>query len=234
MGFLLKRDLVVVTGASRGIGRATAMEAARRGCNVLMLARSSAHLQDTIRQAQDAADGGTVGSVIADLQDTRSIEQAGHSILRQGVPRALINNAGIVERQSLLEMSLESLRRQLDVNLIGSIWMSKQVLPAMLDQQRGAIINVSSISGCVGSARQIAYNASKWATIGFTKSLAEELTDTGVMTCTVLPGAVDTEMLKGSAYPPRMTPHDVAQSLLHYALDAPTAHNGAVIEMFGT
>jgi 3-oxoacyl-[acyl-carrier protein] reductase len=65
------------------------------------------------------------------------------------------------------------------------------------------------------------------------KSLAEELRDSGLMTVAILPGSVDTDMLKGSGYPPRMTPEDVAQTIAHYALDAPLAHNGSVIEMFG-
>jgi 3-oxoacyl-[acyl-carrier protein] reductase len=98
---------------------------------------------------------------------------------------------------------------------------------------RGAIINVGSISSTLGTATQSVYNASKWALVGFTKSLALEISNTRALTVVVLPGAVDTDMLKGSGYAPRMTPEEVALTLVHYALDAPLAHNGAVIEMFG-
>ena len=85
----------------------------------------------------------------------------------------------------------------------------------------------------MGCAHAAAYAASKWGLVGFTKSLAAELSDSGVMTLVVLPGSVDTDMLAGSGFAPRMTAQDVAGTLVHYALDAPLAHNGAVIEMFG-
>ncbi len=103
----------------------------------------------------------------------------------------------------------------------------------MLKRGSGRVLHVASISATLGSRDQAAYNASKWGLVGFAKSLAEELRDTGLMTVAVLPGSVDTDMLQGSSYPPRMTPGEVAQTLVHYALDAPLAHNGSVIEMFG-
>lgn len=234
MGRRLVREWVVVTGASRGVGRATAIEAARRGHDVALLARDSQRLRATQKIAEGSAKTNKVIAIETDLQDIHAIEAAGKKILELGTPKALINNAGVIDRQGLLELSLDSWRRQLDVNLTASVWMAKQLLPAMLERKGGSIVNVSSISGSLGSARQIAYNASKWAVIGFTKSLAEELKDSGVMTCTVLPGSIDTDMLRGSGYAPRMTAQDVAETLLYYALDAPPAHNGAAIEMFGT
>jgi 3-oxoacyl-[acyl-carrier protein] reductase len=103
----------------------------------------------------------------------------------------------------------------------------------MLGAKEGRVVNVSSISGTVGSPRQAAYAAAKWGVIGFTKSLAEELCGTGVQALCVVPGSVDTEMLKGSGFPPRMSPEDVARVVIYAALDAPSAMSGSAVEMFG-
>jgi 3-oxoacyl-[acyl-carrier protein] reductase len=111
--------------------------------------------------------------------------------------------------------------------------LTRALVPAMRARGHGRVLFVGSISGTLGTARQSAYCASKWGLTGFMKSLAEELHDTGLMTCAVLPGSVDTNMLDGSGFDPRMSADDVARTLVHYALDAPLAHNGAVIEMFG-
>lgn len=177
--------------------------------------------------------GSEVTFVPCDLADTGQIERAAAHILEFGPPLALINNAGIVERAQLHELQLDSYRRQMDVNLLGPIWLTKVLLGPMRASGSGRIVNVGSISSTLGSAAQSVYNASKWALIGFTKSLAQELTDSGVSVVTVLPGAVSTDMTRGGPYPPRMSADDVAKVLIHYALEAPLAHNGASIEMFG-
>jgi NAD(P)-dependent dehydrogenase (short-subunit alcohol dehydrogenase family) len=167
------------------------------------------------------------------MGEPAQIDAAAERIADFGAPQALINNAGIVERATLTELDLASYRRQMDTNVLGPIWLTRAVLPAMRAAAHGRIVNVGSISGTLGSAQQCVYNASKWALLGFTKSLACELTDSGISVVTVLPGAVETDMTKGGPYPPRMSAKDVAGVLLHYALEAPLAHNGASIEMFG-
>lgn len=171
--------------------------------------------------------------VPCDLGDAGQIERAAAHVLEFGPPLALVNNAAVVERAPLHDLRLDSYRRQMDVNLLGPIWLTKCLLGPMRANGSGRIVNVGSISGTLGSAAQSVYNASKWALIGFTKSLAQELTDSGVSVVTVLPGAVSTDMTAGGPYPPRMSADDVAKVLLYYALEAPLAHNGANIEMFG-
>jgi 3-oxoacyl-[acyl-carrier protein] reductase len=99
---------------------------------------------------------------------------------------------------------------------------------------RGRFIQVGSISSTLGTANAAAYVASKWGVVGFTKSLAAELSGSGLAAIAILPGSVDTEMLAGSGFEPRMHAEDVAQTIVHFALDAPPAHNGGVVEMFGT
>jgi NAD(P)-dependent dehydrogenase (short-subunit alcohol dehydrogenase family) len=171
--------------------------------------------------------------VVCDLASTAAIEQSAEEVLLWGPPVALVNNAGIVERAPLEALTLESYHHQMNVNLLAPLWLTRCLLPAMKAAGRGNVVNVGSISATLGSAQQCVYNASKWALTGFTRSLAEELSDTGLMTVVVHPGAVDTAMLRGSRYPPRMSADDVARTLAFYSLDATPAHNGSVIEMFG-
>jgi 3-oxoacyl-[acyl-carrier protein] reductase len=226
-------EAAVVTGPSRGIGRATALLLAERGCQLFLLGRPSPGLERTLADCHDANPQANHRVVACDVASTRSVEQAAQKVLDEVTPRAVINNAGVVERAPLLDLSLESLERQLDTNLVGPVWLARALLKAMLLEGRGSIVNVASISAQLGTRGQIAYNASKWALVGFTKSLAEELSGTGLSTVAVLPGSVDTDMGRSGAFPPRMTARDVALTLVHYALDAPLAHNGGIVEMFG-
>jgi NAD(P)-dependent dehydrogenase (short-subunit alcohol dehydrogenase family) len=171
--------------------------------------------------------------VTCDLAVPEQIEHAVNATLAFGHVDVIVNNAGVASRALLPDLSLASYTDQMNTNLLAPIWLTRGLLPSMLERGRGRIINVASISSTLGTAGQIAYNASKWGLIGFTKSLAAEISNTGLMTVAVLPGSIDTDMLKGSPFPARMTAHEVASTLVHYALDASLAHNGASIEMFG-
>jgi 3-oxoacyl-[acyl-carrier protein] reductase len=225
---------VLITGANRGIGRATALLLAERRAELLLVGRDS----DDLRRGREACrTAGAADATIypADLREPRQIEDAVRSILGAGpAPDAVIHNAGVARRAAMEEMSLEDWREQIGVNLDAPFLVTKRLLPAMRARGRGRIVFVGSISSTLGTARQSAYCASKWAIVGLMKSLAEELSDSGLMTAALLPGSVATAMLEGSGFPPRMTPEDVAKTLVFLALDAPTGHNGAVIEMFGT
>jgi 3-oxoacyl-[acyl-carrier protein] reductase len=107
------------------------------------------------------------------------------------------------------------------------------VIPGMKARGRGRIVNVTSISGTIGTAEASAYNASKWGLVGLTKCLAEELRPHGVQCVAVSPGSVDTEMLRRTPFPPEMTPDDVARVVVFAALDAPDAITGANLEVHG-
>ena len=111
--------------------------------------------------------------------------------------------------------------------------LTSALLPAMLAQRQGRILFVSSISAVLGSQQQAAYNASKAGLVALMRCLAEELTDTGLMTAAVLPGAIATDMLKGSGYEARMSAADVARTLCFLGIEASLAHNGGITEMFG-
>jgi len=224
--------LVALTGASRGIGRATALALGRRGATLALVGRESSALAETRREL--AASGITSATFYADLADADQTVAAAERVLSSlGTPAAVIHNAGIVDRAPIVDTSTASFTRQLAVNLTAPFLLTREWLPSMLARGSGRLVFVGSISATLGSPRAAAYAASKWGLVGFVKSLAEELTDSGLMAVAVLPGSVDTDMLAGSGFAPRMSPTDVASTLIHYALDAPLAHNGGVIEMFG-
>ena len=224
---------VLITGASRGIGRATAIACAARGSELGLLGRPSQEQRETTDLCLKNG-ARRVLELSADVSVASDVERAAAEFLRScGAPDALIHNAGIAARTSIEETTLASWEDQLRVNLSAPFVLTRALLPAMRARRSGRIVFVASISSTLGTAKLSGYCASKWGIIGFMKSLAAELSDSGLMTCAVLPGSVDTQMLAGSGFPPRMTPEDVARTLLHYALDAPLAHNGANIEMFG-
>lgn len=224
--------IALVTGASRGIGRATAVELADRGVQLILLGRPSSALTETNALLTERR--ASLGKVEVDLADADSTEAACRRIVAQfGAPDIVINNAGIVDRVAIEQTSLASWERQMAINLRAPFLITRELLPSLRAKGQGRIIHVASISATLGTANASAYCASKWGLVGFMKSLAEELRDSGLMTLAILPGSVDTDMLKGSGFEPRMTPEDVAKTIAHYALDAPLAHNGSVIEMFG-
>jgi 3-oxoacyl-[acyl-carrier protein] reductase len=225
--------LAVVTGPSRGIGRATALGLAARGVRLALVGRASAELEAARRECLAA--GAPAAAVIdADLTSLERAAASGAEILAgPGVPDLVIHNAGVARRAALEELSLALWREQLDLNLGAPYALTRALLPAMKQRSSGRFVFVGSISSTLGTPRQAAYCASKWGLVGFMKSLAEELHDTGLAACAVLPGSVDTRMLEGSGFPPRMTAEEVAKTLIYYGLDAPLACNGAAIEMFG-
>lgn len=224
--------LAVLTGASRGIGRATALALAGRGVDLALLGRPSSELAETAAAATDHGVTATVFPV--DLAEVPALLATATSLTaRLGTPDILINDAAIAESCPVEALTADHLDRHLAVNLRAPALLSAAFVSAMRQRGSGRILHVASISSTLGTPRRAAYNASKWGLVGFMRCLAEELSDSGVITLALLPGSVSTEMLRGSGFAPRMTAEDVALTLVHYALDAPLAHNGAVIEMFG-
>ena len=224
----------LITGASRGIGRATAVELARRGVALALVARASKALDETVELAREAGAPEALGFA-CDLADARAAEATAYAVLSQfpalGI---LVNNAGVAPRVSVEETRLDVWDETLAVNLRAPFLFTRAVLPHLRKNARGRIVHVGSISSTLGTPRLSAYCASKWGLVGFMKSLAEELSGSGVTTLAILPGSTATRMLEGSGMPPRMSAEEVAQTVVHYCLDASPAHNGAVIEMFGT
>lgn len=223
--------LAIVTGASRGIGLATALALAERKLALTLVGRQSAELEQACERCK-AVGAPEVRLLSADLADLAAVEQVGDA-LAERTPAVVVHNAGVVHRETVESASRARWQEQLNVNLSAPFLLTRALLPGMRRAGTGRILFVGSISSTLGSARQSAYCASKWGLVGFMKSLAEELSDSGLMTAAVLPGSVDTRMLVGSGFPKRMTAEEVAKTLVFLALDAPLSHNGAAIEMFG-
>jgi 3-oxoacyl-[acyl-carrier protein] reductase len=170
-----------------------------------------------------------------DLRAPDQIEAAATRLLGElGTPDVVIHNAGVVTRATIEDTSDDAWDEQLAVNLRAPFLLTRALLPALRARRTGRLLFVASISATLGSPRAAAYAASKWGLVGFMKSLAEELHDSGLMAAAILPGSVATAMLEGSGFEARMTPEEVARTLVYYALDASLAHNGGLIEMFGT
>jgi 3-oxoacyl-[acyl-carrier protein] reductase len=225
-------SVAVVTGAGRGIGRAVAQRLAARGHAVALLARTVPELEATA--AAIVASGARALTLRCDVANAGEVQHAAERVLAElGPPDVVVNNAGIVRRAAVAEMSEADWDAVVDVNLKGAFLVTRAFLPRMLERRRGRFVAVASISSTLGTPRLSAYCAAKWGVVGFTKALAEELRGTGLQAMCVLPGSVDTEMLVGSGFSPAMTADEVAGTVVYAALDAPSAMNGSAVEVFG-
>ena len=223
----------LVTGAGRGVGRAVALALAKRGVDWALLGRPSPQHAEAASLLQQLS-GKKPFEVFADFQDAGALERAAQSVVAQlGAPSIVVHNAGVVVRARIEETSVAAWDEQLNVNLRAPFVLTRALLPSMRAAGSGRFVFIGSISGTLGSPGAAAYAASKWGLTGFTKSLAEELKDSGLMACSVLPGSIATDMLIGSPWPALMSAQDGAKTVEFLALDAALAHNGAVIEMFG-
>ncbi|HKY38710.1 MAG TPA: SDR family oxidoreductase [Polyangiaceae bacterium] len=224
--------VALVTGASRGLGRAVALALTRRGFSLALLGRASpAHAETASLVRQQ---GARALELFAEFSDAVTLTHAAERVVAElGAPDVVVHNAGLVVRKNVEQTSVEEWDQQLDTNLRAPFVLTRTLLPALRAAGRGRLLFVGSISGTLGSPGVAAYAASKWGLTGFVKSLAEELKDSGLMACTVLPGSIDTDMLLGSPFPARMRAEEVAKTIEFLAIDAPLAHNGAVVEMFG-
>lgn len=225
-------SVAVVTGAGRGIGRALALALADRGLDVAVLGRGEEGIASAAREIEKR--GRRALPIVCDVSHADELNKATTKVLAElGTPLVVIPNAGIVYRKSILETTEAEWDEQLDVNLKGMFLLVRAFLPRMIEAKKGRFIAIGSISGTLGTPRLVPYCASKWGTVGFVKALAEELRGTGLQTMCVMPGSVDTDMLKGSGFPPAMQPEDVAKVAIWLSLDAPSAMNGSCVDAFG-
>jgi 3-oxoacyl-[acyl-carrier protein] reductase len=225
-------QVAVVTGAGRGIGRAVALRLAERGCDIALIARTVEEIESAASEVVGL--GRRAISLRCDVGNAGELERAAERILADlGVPRIVVANAGVVRRSLVVETSEEDWDHVIDVNLKGTFLTARTFLPSMIRMKRGRFIAVSSISATLGTPRHAAYCAAKWGIVGFVKTLAEELRGHGLQAMSVLPGSVDTAMLKGGEFKAQMGADDVAGLVTYAALDAPDGMNGSAIEMFG-
>jgi len=223
----------VVTGASRGIGRAIAKRLAEAGADLALWARDREALESLAKEL--GARGRLAKVFVVDVTDSAAIERARDEV-RATMPavRTLVNNAGAVLRSETVKISDADWARVMAVNANGTFYVTRAFLPDLL-RERGRIINIASRAGREGTPLLAAYCAAKHAVVGFTRALAEELRAGKVTVNAVCPGSVDTEMLRQGLpdASPDMTPDDIARTVEFLAVTAPPALTGSCIDVYG-
>ncbi|MGX6446258.1 3-ketoacyl-ACP reductase [Neobacillus sp. K501] len=193
MAQTLKGKVALVTGAGKGIGKAVAVALANEGVNVGLLARTEADLKEVVKEVEALGIKAAYASV--DISSQEEVEQAVKSLTDElGEADILINNAGIGKFATLLEMDPQEWKRIIDVNLMGPYYMTRAVLPQLIEKNGGDIINISSTNGLNGAATSSAYSASKFGLIGLTESLAQEVRRNNIRVTTLTPSTVATEL----------------------------------------
>jgi clavulanate-9-aldehyde reductase len=194
MTYDLSGSVVAITGASSGIGEATALMCARAGAAVALGARRGDRIEQLAAQIEE--DGGRAVAVPTDVSDERQarafVEQAYE---RLGRLDALVNNAGVMLLGAVEGADTENWRRMIDVNLFGVLYCTHAALPVMRAQGSGHVVNVSSVAGRVVSAGSAVYNLTKWGVGAFSEGLRQEALHANVRVTIIEPGAVETELM---------------------------------------
>jgi NAD(P)-dependent dehydrogenase (short-subunit alcohol dehydrogenase family) len=234
-GHWLAGRVAVVTGASRGIGAATAAAIGAAGAHVVLAARNSVALERVAAGIQEA--GGQATAVPADVSQARDVEQLFKAAGRAGQPAALVCAAAVLTSVPFADTTRAIWNQTLAVNLTGTFLCCREAFTAMRPAGEGRIVTIASLSGVYATEKfpgLAAYNVSKFGVVGLTEAVAVEGRPHGISAICVSPGAVDTEMLR-KANPdlrPGLTPADVAR-LIVALLDSPLAPaSGANIPLF--
>jgi NAD(P)-dependent dehydrogenase (short-subunit alcohol dehydrogenase family) len=191
--------VAVVTGSSKGIGKAVAVELAREGCRVVFSARGEKDLERVVEDVRRIGGTGDVLAVAADVTDASEVERlVGETVSRFGTVDILVNNAGgIGRRMPFHELSDEEWFEVLDLNLVSAVRLTRAVLPYMREQRWGRIINIASEAGSQPDVLKPHYNASKAALINLTKSLSKAYGEYGILVNAVSPATTLTPAVEG-------------------------------------
>jgi short-subunit dehydrogenase len=210
-------SVVVVTGASRGIGRAVAEAAAAKGARVGLVARSEEELTEVLTSI-----GGRGAVATADVGNRHQVADAIATIEAElGPVDILVANAGIGAYGPFASIELDDVERLMRVNYLGTAYAIKAVLPAMLERRRGHIVVISSVAGRFGTPFEGAYAASKFAQIGLAEALSVELSSTGIGVSIIDPGIVRTNFFEArgqtydAAFPRPVSPERIASAVIH-------------------
>lgn len=232
--------VALVTGASKGIGRAIAVCFAREGANVAVTGRTVSELEETARRVREH--GARALVCRADFLDASDVDSIAPAVNDEfGGVDILVNNAAIIHpRIDLVDMDAKVWRDVIEVNLTAAAMLTKSVLPSMISRNGGSIINISSIGGRKGGRGRSAYRVTKSSLISLTESLAAELYEYGINVNCICPGGTDTEGYReafGTAgrgeNPLLMLPEEIAEVAVFLASDASSAVTGAAIDAFG-
>ena len=221
----LAGKVAIVTGASRGIGKAISILLAQSGSRVVLAARSEPQLKSVSEEI--SSQNGEAWVIPTDLTVDKEMERLVQQTLKEwGSVDVLINNAGLGKVAPVVKAKVSDWDETFRVNLRAPMFLSKLVLPTMMERGEGSIINISSVSGKSGEANGSAYSASKFGLMGFTQSLYEEVREYGIRVSAICPGFVDTPMIPQMRRMDRskmIRPEDIAQTVLFVLTSPPTA-----------
>lgn len=200
---MLEGKVALVTGGSRGIGKAIACKLAQQGAHIALLyAGNTAAAQETAHSIE--AEGVKCLSIKCNVADAQQVDAAiGQITAELGAPYILINNAGITIDKLAVQMDASDFEQVIQTNLTGAFNLISKTYRGFLRQKEGRIINIASVAGIMGNAGQANYSAAKAGLIGLTKSIAKELAPRGVTCNAVAPGLVDTDMTQAMNEPER-------------------------------
>ncbi len=238
------RPTVLITGASRGIGAATAMEFAKHGYDLVLVCKNNIEKLETIIKSATLF-GVKCYMFAGDISKENIISELDHFLSSNDINiDILVNNAGISHIGLLQDMSIDEWNNVINTNLTSMFLTSKMVIPSMVKKQRGRIINISSIWGNVGASCEVAYSASKGGVNSFTKALSKELAPSNISVNAIAFGVIDTEMNQFLSEEDRQTlsdeipfgrfatPKESAELIFNIAT-APSYMTGQVITMDG-
>jgi 3-oxoacyl-[acyl-carrier protein] reductase len=234
----LKDKVAVITGAGRGIGRATALELAQEGAKVVVNDLFQQMIDGVV--AEIKAQGHQAIGIRADVSEGSEVERAADQALKQwGRVDILANIAGIYPPVPLVEMKAEQWDRVLDVNLKGTFHWTKAVLPPMIAQKGGSIVNTASIDGAVlgqptGSPELPHYAAAKAGVLGFTRAAAMELAQHGIRVNAIAPGSIETEGTKALAEGLGASEEMIVEGMKAFAETVPLKRFGQPIDIAKT
>lgn len=191
----LKNKNALITGAGKGIGKAIALALAKEGVNVILVARTQEEIDSVAAKVRSLRVKAL--AITADVADINSVNLAVEKALAEfGTIDILINNAGIAAFGKFLELEPTDWERIIQVNLMGTYYVTRAVLPNMIERQTGDIINISSTAGLSGNALTSAYSASKFAVLGLTESLMQEVRKHNIRVTALTPSTVATDMAR--------------------------------------
>ena len=222
----LENKVIVITGASMGLGQAVAMEAAKEGAKLSLIARNAANLEKSKEELLSKYPDTEVLTISADVSEEAAVKSfVDETVKKFGRIDGFYNNAGIEGKQALItDYDMEVFKQVIDINLMGVYYGLRYVIPVMKNQKYGRIVNSASVGGIRGVLNQTPYVASKHAVSGMTKNAALEFARDGIVTNAIAPGAILTPMVAGAFK--QINPEDPKKAEMEFAQGNPTKRLG--------